>query len=184
MLAVFVVEANSKSKSDFMYINKWLHSNFDIEPEDVVRAVYLDGKGNFNKPSVEKEIGNLKKKYRATSRRDKREVVFFCIDTDDLSRTALAQDNLKELSEIADYCKIRDYELIWFHEVIEQLFLGKRVSRNKKADEARMFVQKEFPNQLPGKFACENYNQCIIGSSNMGLVLSRHFTILHRKVLK
>lgn len=49
MLAIFIVEADNKSKSDFIYISKYLRHFFTIGKQDVIRSVCLGGKGNYKR---------------------------------------------------------------------------------------------------------------------------------------
>lgn len=51
MLAIFIVEADNKSKSDFIYISKYVRHFFTIGKQDVIRSVCLGGKGNYKKNS-------------------------------------------------------------------------------------------------------------------------------------
>lgn len=55
MLAVLVVETNRANGSDYIYLRKYLKSVYDSS-NDVLSPVFLEGKGNYNKPARVKEI--------------------------------------------------------------------------------------------------------------------------------
>jgi hypothetical protein len=174
VLAVFVVETNSRNKSDFLYVKKYLDTFFE-SGSNVVRPIYLGGKDKYEDASRVREINSLVSKYLSVDREDKRIVVFYCMDTDDISRGPDASLNRKKAQEIEQFCKRKGYEFIWFHEVIEQTFVGKRVSDNEKGKAAVQFVKRNLCNLDRTKLRCDSYSECRPGTSNIDAVLSRYF---------
>lgn len=65
--------------------------------------------------------------------------VIYCFDTDDIYKDS---DNLRFLNEVTDYCKSKEYELIWFCRDIEEVFTGKRVPENEKQQRANQYIRK------------------------------------------
>ena len=66
---IFVVETNKKCKSDWIYIKETIDKFFNFNPAQVkLSTVYLNGKGNYNTKSKEKEIALLESQYRSTSK--------------------------------------------------------------------------------------------------------------------
>ena len=175
MLAVFVVETNSRNKSDYLYVKKYLDTFFE-SGNNVVRPIYLGGKDNYKDSSRLKDIKKLISKYQSIDRDDERAVVFYCIDTDDISRGPDANRNRSKANEIEDFCRRNGYEFIWFHEVIEQSFVGKRVSDNEKGKAAEQFVKRNLGNLDRSKLRCGSYSECRPGTSNIDAVLNRYFT--------
>ena len=173
MLAVFVVETNSRNKSDYLYIKKYLDTFFEIG-DSVIRPVYLGGKDNYRGNAPQKEIRSWISKYLSTDRADRRTVVY-CIDTDDISRGPDADVNRRKAREIEDFCSRNDYRFIWFHEVIEQAFVGERVSNKEKGTVAESFARKNLQAFDRSKLRCASYNECRIGTSNIDMVLKQFF---------
>lgn len=85
----------------------------------------MNGKGNFNKKQAE-IIKNISK-YRGKS------VVFICYDIDESINDSLNQN-------IINYSKNNNYEIIWFYEDIEQVFIKTSVPANLKSKRAKQFV--------------------------------------------
>ena len=176
MLAVFVVETNSNNKSDDIYVRKYLKSFYVIDSgDDVIRTVYLGGKDKYDDSAKKKEINNLRLKYLSMYRTDRRIAVFYCIDTDDISRGPDANENRRKAKEIEEFCRRNGYEFIWFHEVIEQAFIGKRVSSNEKKSAAERFAKRNLSQFGRSKLCCSDYSLCKMGTSNLDTVLRRHF---------
>ena len=175
MLALFVVETNKDNNSDWLYINTFLKNSYETG-NNILRPVYLNGKGNYCKASVKREIEKWGSHFLSQKPIDDTIKVFYCIDTDDLSRTAKAVENKRKAEEIKNYCVGNGYGFIWFHEVIEQVFIGKRVSNNEKRAVARQFAQKSTIEIDRSKLRCNDYRECRIGTSNIDLVFSRFFS--------
>lgn len=127
---IFCVETNNIARSDPHYIEKAVKHFYKIDDNVKLDYVYLDGKGNYNKPHILQDISNLCK--RASHMKH---YVIYCIDTDDLDNP----DRQKETKKIQRFCKKRQFEFVWFCRDIEEVFLHKRVSKSKKVSEAKKF---------------------------------------------
>ncbi len=175
MLAIFIVESDNKSKSDYLYISKYLHHFFNVGKQDVIRPVFLGGKGNYRKRSKESEIKGFVEKFKSYKRDDDRIVVFCCIDIDDISRTGSAHENRVYAKTIHDYCCDKNWEFVWFHETIEEVFVGKRVSDKDKYRTARSFAVERLDSLKDCSFKHESYSGCVSGTSNLDIVLGKYF---------
>lgn len=176
MLAILVVETNIKNKSDDIYVRTYLKAFYQIsETDDVIKTIYLEGKDNYNNSAIAKKIKGLSDHYLNIKRVDETVVVFYFIDTDDLSRGPAANENRNKIRIIEDFCSRNDYRFVWFHEVIEQTFVGKRVSNKEKGTVAESFARKNLQAFDRSKLRCANYNECRMGTSNIDMVLKQFF---------
>lgn len=175
MLAILVVETNRKNKSDYIYLKKYMGVFFDIG-SDIIRPVYLKGKTNYNDSARIKEIQGLISDYKSIPREDNRIAVLYFIDTDDISRGPNANKNKKLNSDIKRFCKTNGFEFVWFHEVIEQVFIGTRVPDKEKKAFAERFASRRIYNFNRSKLCYRDCNQCIEGSSNIDLILKNFFS--------
>lgn len=126
MQLIFIVEANKDSQSDYLYISETLKKYYNTLGHKMT-PIYLNGKGNYNKKKT--EIGRNISKYSGTTH------IFMCYDIDNPNKQAYELNPL-----IEDYAKENGYELIWFYEDIEQVYLGESVPNNVKAIKAKQFV--------------------------------------------
>ena len=175
MLAIFIVEADNKSKIDFIYISKYLRHFFTIGKQDVIRSVFLGGKGNYKKNSKGNEIKSIVEKFRSFKRDDDRVVVFCCVDIDDISRTGSAHENRMYAKTIQDYCCDKNWEFVWFHETIEEVFVGRRVSDKEKSRAANSLSEKGLESLNVYSFKYVSYLGCVSGTSNLDIVLGKYF---------
>lgn len=161
MQLIILVEANSKSKSDFKYIDKVLRTLFVIDSSIKINPIYMGSKtkyAQFNK-KIKIEID----KYYGESN------VIMCIDIDNPSQNL---DQQKLTLNIMEYCKKNDIDLVWFNKTIEDVFLGKVISRNKDI-EANKFLSK---GSIPKKEFLENNNYSK-QSSNIILIFKRYLKL-------
>lgn len=175
MLAIFIVDADNKSKSDFIYISKYLRHFFTIGKQDVIRSVCLGGKGNYKKNSKKNEIKTIVEKFKSFKRDDDRVVVFCCVDIDDVSRTGNAHENRVYAKTIQNYCCDKNWEFVWFHETIEEVFWGRRVSDKEKCRVAHSLTEKSLESLNVYHFKHASYLECVSGTSNLDIVLGRFF---------
>ncbi len=129
MLYIFLVETSSESKSDERYIKSLIDLRYNYYGHKL-KFIYLKGKYNYSRKEF--EIRKWKTKYNGLSK------VFMCIDLDN-DTSQLNNSILNE--KIFSYCCIHGYELIWFYENIEQVFLGKNVDNSSKKQEAIKFYR-------------------------------------------
>lgn len=126
MQLIFIVETNKKSQSDYLYISETLNKYYNTLGHKMT-PIYLNGKGNYNKKKT--EIGRNISKYSGTTH------IFMCYDIDNPIEPAYELNPL-----IEEYARENGYELIWFYEDIEQVYLGESVSNSVKTLKAKQFV--------------------------------------------
>ncbi len=130
---VLVVEADEVSKTDFIYINSVLNELYSIrERTDIkISPVYMRGKGNYKKAATQiKKHQNAYKKIGNTH-------VIYCFDTDKFESNP---EDGRVLREEEKYCLNNGYDFVWFCHDIEEVFLGKSVSKSEKKDKSRQYI--------------------------------------------
>lgn len=139
---IFVVEADEKSKSDYIYIRSLLELcyNYRLRTDIKVSIVYMGGKGNYNKKSVCNKIANFRKMYSLG-----KSYVIYCFDTDKYDSNP---DELKTFNDKCSYCKDMNYDFVWFCHDIEEVFLGKSVLKHEKTDKAKDYSKKCLVNKV------------------------------------
>lgn len=128
MQLIFIVEANNDSQSDYLYISETVKKYYNVLGHKLT-PVYLEGKGNYNKKKKREEINKNIAKYDGPTH------VFMCYDIDNQNKPSYSLNPL-----IEKYAEENGYELIWFYEDIEQVYLGESVSNNVKTLKAKQFV--------------------------------------------
>ena len=131
---VIVVEADERSRSDYIYIRSVLEKWFNLHMLSNVKysAVFMGGKGNYNKKKIVNEINTHVKRFNALGETH----VVYCFDTDKYDSDPYDR---KLLSDEEKYCKDNDYDFVWFCHDIEEVFLGKSVAKSEKTDKARRY---------------------------------------------
>ena len=167
---IFVMEADAKSRSDYIYIRSILdeYYNFRSRNDVKISEVFMGGKGNYKKKKVINSIKADIKKYSAIGETH----VIYCFDTDDYDKDP---DDRKLLSDEEKYCRDNDYEFVWFCHDIEEVFLGKSVAKSEKTDIARRYsannlVRNVNKNSLASKKMSK-------GKSNLRMVLDNYLLI-------
>ena len=117
MQLIIMVEANKKSKSDYMYVRSVINNYYKMRLF-AIKPVYAGGKGNFE--NKKKEIEKLKKDYDGES------FVLVVADIDPANNPANSlNDGIKQ------FCLENKYELAWMNLTIEDVFLKKIVDDDK-----------------------------------------------------
>ncbi len=170
MLAQFVVESqSSKYDSDYKYIKAFLNQYYNIRTSVKLNPIHLHGKTNYNKK--EKEINKMIKRYHKSQNTDQESVVFFCLDVDNPD----LNDNEKLNKEIENYCKGKNYELIWFYRDVEEVFWGKRCKKEEKIDKANQFLIKNVILSYDISKLENNNVKKGISTSNLKIVVDKYF---------
>ena len=131
---VIVVEADERSRSDYIYIRSVLEKWFDLHVVSNVKfsVVFMGGKGNYNKKKIENAINNHIKRFSVLGETH----VMYCFDTDKCDSDPYDK---KLLADEEKYCMDNGYEFVWFCHDIEEVFLGKSVAKSEKTDKARRY---------------------------------------------
>ena len=162
---VLVLECDEKSRSDYMYIKSVLDEWYKISMSINIKisSVFMRGKGNYKKKDVFNKIEKLQKAYMHGNTK-----VLFCFDTD---RYEIAPADKQMLVEEQEYCKEKGYEFVWFCHDIEEVFLGKSVSKNEKTDKAKQYISNGGVKQI--KIQNLQADDMSKGKSNLVYVLQK-----------
>ncbi|MEE3487139.1 MAG: hypothetical protein VZT48_03410 [Bulleidia sp.] len=159
------VEADSKSKSDWIYIKGFIHHFYCPDRNDKLLSIFMGGKSKYCSRSVTAEISSRKRIWKNGLTH-----VIICIDTDEMFQNPVFA---AEFRKIISFCNEHQYELVWFCRDIEEVFVGKRISNTEKKSCAHSFRTGNRVSSLkPTDFQAE---QPSIGRSNLSIILNRYF---------
>lgn len=131
---VFVVEANKKSKTDWIYIKDTIDRFYKYDVAHLkLSTVYMDGKNKYL--VKEKEVKSLISQYNGASAKNVTKVIY-CFDCDDYDSNPVDKDFIDKTQK---FCKSNNYEYVWFCKDIERVYLGKKVEDGQKNREATKF---------------------------------------------
>ena len=138
---IFVVEANKKSKTDWIYIKETIDRFYKYDEAHLkLSAVYMEGKNKYL--VKEKEVNLLISQYSSTSTNNVTKVIY-CFDCDDYDSNPVDKGFLEKTQE---FCKANSYEYVWFCKDIERVYLGKKVEDGHKNSEAAKFKANKLIN--------------------------------------
>lgn len=164
---IFVMETNSKCKSDWIYIKDTIEQFYKYDRAQVkFSTVYMDGKGNYEKK--EKAISGLKKKYAGPAKKNQSKVIY-CFDCDDYDSKL---EDRKFLDRAKRYCREQSADFVWFCKDIEQVYLGKKVDRRQKKTESTVFKTRKLINTVKEETLSTDRYQ--FNTSNILLVLDQY----------
>lgn len=166
---LFCVETNSDTNSDYIYIREAVFHLYDIDQAHTrIRAIYLNGKGNYRARRVLNDIREQTKQYAAAAENN-RTVVIYCIDCD---RYDSNPTDAAALKTIRTFCETSGYEFAWFCRDCEHVFLGRQVEDNQKKREAeKFFAHKRILHVDSGCLKAEDYQ---LKHSNLCRVLDKY----------
>ena len=131
---IFCVETNNKVQSDWMYLLTILKYFYKIDSNVKLTPIYMGSKTKYKNKEVINGMNKAIKAYRGNESK-----VIYCIDTDDIFHST---EDIKLNDEIANYCKLNGYDLIWFCRDIEEVFIGERIKDKEKKNSALQFMKK------------------------------------------
>lgn len=166
---IFVVETNSKCKSDWVYIKDTIEKFYQYDRAKIkLSPVYMDGKGKYEKK--EKEIMKLISQYASTSRENESKTIY-CFDCDDYDSKP---EDLKFLDDARQYCKDHRSDFVWFCKDIERVYLNKKVDKSQKKTESVTFKSKKLINSVDAdKLSLNSYRA---NTSNIMIILDKYLT--------
>lgn len=136
---ILVVECDERSKSDLIYIKETIEHFYQIGAQVKLSPVYMKGKGNYRNSKTANDIKKYISQYQATNRSNISKVIY-CFDCDDYD---IKPSDANFLDTAFQYCKERDYELIWFCKDVERVYIGRKVDDKQKKSEAGKFKTKK-----------------------------------------
>ncbi|MBQ7642237.1 MAG: hypothetical protein IJS83_07180 [Acholeplasmatales bacterium] len=126
MQLIFLVESDKKSQSDYNYIKATIDHYYYILGVKLT-PIFLGSKGNYNKK--EAEIKRNINKY------SKESIVFICYDIDNINNPSYQMNE-----QIISYANNKGYEVIWFYEDIEQVYIKQQIPNSEKTKRAIKFI--------------------------------------------
>lgn len=164
---VFVVEANSRCKSDWIYIKESIETFFEYDRAHVrFSPIYMDGKGNYDSKFVQKKIHDAIFQYPGNSH------IIYCFDCDEYDSKP---EDKAFLDKAIEYCKASDFGFVWFYKDIEQVFHNVRVEKNQKENYATRFKSNKMINNIDvNKLKREKY---CVGYSNFANVVGKYLKL-------
>ena len=161
---VLCLETRKQAATDYVYISETIKRFYAINNQTKISPIYMESKARYNSPAVLKEIKQKKRTYVSGETK-----IIYCIDTD---RYEMDMNHSRELSEVSQFCQVNGYDLIWFCHDIEEVYLGKRVTKEQKVKEAGNFRRKSKIQEI----AVENLtsNSKKVHRSNILIVLDQY----------
>lgn len=121
MLIIIVLETKNKDGSDYVYFKSILSRFYKERGTGIsIKPVFMNGKGNYD--NVESKIRELIKQYDGVHK-----VIYFF----DIDNTNLNYDQEELNNNINEYCKSRNYEVVWYNKTIEDVLIGKVITKEK-----------------------------------------------------
>lgn len=164
MLIIVALETNSKEGSDYFYFKSIVNYFYKERGVGIsIKSVFMNGKGNYNK--IENKIRNFVKQYDGKS-----QVIYFCdIDSSDLNF------NQKQMNEeINNYCKEKEYEIIWYNRTVEEVLIGNIVENNKTQIARNYFIKNEIQNIDINKLSVKSFDLVTRKKSNVLYILDKY----------
>ena len=150
---LFCVETSSNAETDKVYIKETIYHYYSLENKTRIRFIFFEGKGNYKKKNILKQISDQVKQYSAIGSTH----VIYCIDTD---RYDADPAQVRELDEIKHYCEQQGYDLIWFCRDVEDVFWGEQIHKDDKTKMATKFrSSRQITHVDNQKLRCEDYTR-------------------------
>ena len=130
-LLIFVIEGKSKShNSDGKYVSATLDNYYSYDRNrDIIRYVDMNGKGNYKKKSVIKQINDLIKKALFIDKNTEIHVIYIF----DKDQTNYSSADKKLNDDIIQYCTFNKFRIIWMNKNIEDVYWQRRVENKTQA---------------------------------------------------
>ena len=120
---IFVLEANSSSRTDYFYVKKCIDSIYG-ERAFKLTPIYAGCKSKLLQQ--EEKILDFESRYEGKTN------VIVVSDVDE-------DDNLQN-QKIVDYCKRSGFKLVWMNLDVEDVFWGKKAKKREKEVLARKYL--------------------------------------------
>jgi len=159
---ILVLESKSHNDSDYMYVRTFIRKQLKDKTNIKNTSLPMNGKDNYNSKSLQSRIKQEIKKYKHG-----KSVVLIGYDTDNIDM--VSKDDLYD-KRITEFCKLKGYYPVFFCRDVEEVFLGKRISKNKTKEAIRFLRSGGIDKIKTENFYSENKR---IGKSNLCLVLER-----------
>ncbi len=140
------MECNSKSRTDFLYIESAIKRFYINDRKIVYRPIFMGTKTKYDDKGVVNDINTRIRKFPG-----KTAVIYF-IDTDNYDLSY--EDNLL-FEKIKAYCGAMGFDFVFFCKDIEDFFWGEAVSDDEKLKKAEAFNRKGLINRVNDSSLCQ-----------------------------
>lgn len=172
MQIILCYESRPAADTDFIYIKSFLDFEYpDAKRKFKLTKISLETKTKYNSRKIKSSIKETTNNY-AHMRPNEKTYVVYCLDVDHSLKDEI--DN----TDVIQYCKDNNYELVWFNKDVEDVFLGEQISDSKKTKEAANFAKQNKIQQLdikvlncPNPLIKHHY-------SNLKIVFDKYLKIL------
>ena len=166
---IICVESDKRAQTDNVYIKETLNRFYIINNQININYVNMGGKSKYNSKDTKKQIKEYLRDYKLG-----KSVVVLCVDTDQIETN---YEQKIEFDQIKEYAKNNQYELVWFCHDVEEVYIGKTVSKDIKKNVSIDFKKK---NQMEAVDAgCLKCSSVRKGRSNILLIFDKY---LERKL--
>lgn len=164
MLIIIVLETKNKDGSDYIYFKSILSRFYKERGTGIsIKPVFMNGKGNY--VNVESKIRELIKQYDGNYK-----VIYFF----DIDNTNLKYDQKELNNDINEYCKSKNYEVIWYNKTIEDVLIGEVVTKDKTKIANKFFSTNQI-NSINEEFLNVNKFELITSKkSNVKYILDKY----------
>lgn len=109
----------------------------------------------------------MTKQYQSMNVRNRTEIIY-CFDCDDFD---IKPEDKKFLDKARQFCEDHNAHFLWFCKDIESVYIGRKISKNKKKAEAENFKRKRMIRKInQSNLISDNYR---INHSNIFNVLDK-----------
>lgn len=121
---IILCETNKRTSSDFIYIDEitnYYYKGIIKSNKISIDYIPMSGKHNYNNNKTIRSINEVK-------RIEKNIKVIYVFDKDDDSTSPTDRDFVKD---VTTYCNKLGYGLVWFVKDVEEVMIGRQISKNK-----------------------------------------------------
>ena len=162
---LFCVEANKRSRTDYVYIKDIIdyYYNYDNNKTSI-KPIFMGSKYNYNKKDVTRQISEKIRQFDGETN------VLICVDTDSIQAN---YEDKETFDKLTLYCNNNNYELIWFCEDIEEVCWGETIVDCDKVKASERFRRKSMVKEISAnKMESSRLSK---GYSNILRVLDKYF---------
>ena len=136
-LVIFVIETKSdKENSDGVYLRETIEHLYKYDRSNtIVKFVFMNGKGNYNKSSVVNKIDS----YIEDSKAIDSDTVCSVLYVFDKDNSDTSQDDGNFNQSVEEFCNRNGYLLVWMNKNIEEAYWKQEVNRKQKVPMAGKF---------------------------------------------
>ena len=136
-LVIFVIETKSdKENSDGVYLRETVEHLYEYDRSNtIVKFVFMNGKGNYNKSSVVDKIDS----YIEDSKEIDKDTVCSVLYVFDKDNNDTSRDDESFNRSVVNFCKRNGYLLIWMNKNIEEAYWKQEINHKQKVTMAGKF---------------------------------------------